>query len=90
MMQLTTLARPLWTLALVLTLAGCGISQPVNVSGLSRVVGDDLPGAMGKTVTDQDKIDLTMARLCRTRVIPQQSCERHTVASAARRAELRQ
>lgn len=75
-------------LGLALPLAACGISGPASVSGLSRAVGDDLPGAQGKAVEDQDKIDLTMARLCRNRIVPREACDAHTVASAERRWEL--
>ena len=72
-------------LSSAMALAGCGISGPVSVPGLTDVVGSDLAGAQGLTLEDQDKIDITMARLCAARAIPRQACDLHTPASAERR-----
>jgi len=53
------------------------------------VLGDDLGGAEGKTLTDQNKIDRNMARGCAAGVYSSAACDRHTKASAERRAELK-
>jgi hypothetical protein len=60
----------------------------VNVAGLNRAIGDDLPGAQGKTLADQTKIDLTVARGCAAGIFEKDKCEAHTPASVARRQEL--
>lgn len=57
--------------------------------GLKLAIGDSLPGAQGKTVADQDKIDDTVAGGCATGVYSTVACRRHTTASAERRRELR-
>ena len=83
--------RILRSLALMsaLSSAGCaGISQPTDVSGVSKVVGPSLPGAMGKTIADQNRIDRTVARGCAGGVYGRQACERHTEASETRRKEI--
>lgn len=81
-----------WTRALAvslaLPLAACGPSLAPDVTTLSDIVGPDLPGAQGKTVEDQDRIDSAMAGLCRTAVIPADACDLHGERSEARRAEL--
>ena len=71
-----------------LLLAGCGSSNPANVAGLSDVLADVLPGAQGKTLADQDQIDITVARACAAGVYSAAACARHTDASAARRRAL--
>ena len=53
------------------------------------MLGDDLAGAQGKTLTDQTKIDRNMARGCAAGVYSTSACDQHTRASAARRAELK-
>lgn len=80
---------PLLIGALALTLAGCGPSTPVTVAGLSDVLGQSLPGAQGLNVEDQDKIDETVARGCRTRVFEPAKCALHTRASATRRQAIK-
>lgn len=59
------------------------------MGGLKSVLGDDLAGAKGKTIQDQNKIDRNMARGCAAGVYSPAACDRHTVASAERRAELK-
>lgn len=76
-------------LTAALTLAGCMISQPANVAGVDRVIGDALPGAKGETLRDQDRIDDTIARGCAGGVYSIELCDIHTKASAERRLELR-
>lgn len=73
-----------------LTLAGCMTSSPVTVQGVRSVVGGILPGTMGKTLQDQNRIDETVARGCGGGVFMSTECQRHTEASAVRRKELRE
>lgn len=69
--------------------AGCvGTSEPASVSGLSDVTGPSLPGAQGKTVEDQNRIDRTVARGCPGGLYSRPACDRHTESSAERRDEL--
>lgn len=68
----------------VVTLAGCQTLQPANVESLTRVVGEDLPGAQGKTETDQRKIDSAVAGMCGADLYKRELCDKHTVASAER------
>lgn len=70
-------------------LAACGTFAPKSVAGLKSALGDDLGGAQGKTLADQTKIDRNMARGCSIGVYSSSTCDRHTKASAERRAELR-
>jgi len=69
-------------------MAGCSTLQPVSVSGVDRAIGDELPGAKGETVRDQDRIDDTVARACAAGLYSTEFCDLHTIASAERRAEL--
>jgi hypothetical protein len=55
---------------------------------LRQAIGNALPGAVGKTLRDQDRIDDTVAGGCATKVYTTAECRRHTEASARRRAEL--
>ncbi|WP_292243136.1 hypothetical protein [Mesorhizobium sp.] len=52
-------------------------------------LGSALPGAKGKTVEDQNRIDRTVAPGCAIGLYNAGECDRHTKASAERRAELR-
>ncbi|MER9665571.1 hypothetical protein [Mesorhizobium sp. M0203] len=52
-------------------------------------LGNSLAGAQGKTVEDQNRIDRTMAPGCAIALYKPAECDRHTTASAARRAELK-
>ena len=84
------LLMPVKLLAVVVILTGCvGTSLKPDVSNLRTVTGASLPGAMGKTVTDQDRIDDTVAGLCAADVFNADECAIHTVASDQRRGELR-
>lgn len=78
--------KPLWIVALVLMLGACGTSRPQDVPGLRQAVGNSLPGAQGLTLEDQEKIDDTVARGCKTGVYTGPECDLHTEASAGRRA----
>jgi len=55
---------------------------------LRQAIGNGLPGAEGKTLRDQDRIDDTVAGGCAAKVYTRTECARHTRASADRRAEL--
>lgn len=72
-------------LPVVLMMAGCSTLQPVSVGGVNRVIGDELPGAKGLTITDQDRIDDTVARACAAGLYSTDLCDRHSAASAERR-----
>ncbi|MBZ9761319.1 hypothetical protein LB553_10575 [Mesorhizobium sp. CA8] len=48
-----------------------------------------MAGAQGKTVADQNKIDETMASGCAVKFYTPSECDRHTRASAERRAQLK-
>ncbi len=52
-------------------------------------LGSSLAGAQGKTAEDQNRIDRTMAPGCAIGLYKPAECDRHTKASAERRAELR-
>ncbi|WP_245431536.1 hypothetical protein [Mesorhizobium atlanticum] len=52
-------------------------------------IGSSLAGAQGKTLADQNKIDKTMAPGCAVGLYTPAECDRHTKASADRRAELK-
>lgn len=52
-------------------------------------MGSALPGAQGKTLADQDKIDETVARGCGGGAYRKAACKNHSQASEQRRAELR-
>jgi hypothetical protein len=87
------LSTRLWKLLrismIALPLGACGTSGVRNAAGLKLALGDDLGGAQGKTLTDQNKIDRNMARGCAIGVYSAAACDRHTKASAERRAELK-
>lgn len=89
-MRLRTMQlMPATLCAAALTLAACGTLPLADApETIERVVGNDLPGAQGKTLTDQDRIDSALAGLCSTGVYDKQKCDTHTRASAERRSEL--
>lgn len=66
--------------------AGCSTLPPATVTGLDAAVGDQLPGAQGLTLEDQDRIDDTVARGCAIGIYSPELCDLHTLASADRRA----
>lgn len=72
-------------------LAGCTSSTkaPVNFLELAEVV-QDLPGAQGKTLADQYKIDKTVARACGANILGAKQCGIQTGASSDRKKELSQ
>ncbi|TRC78499.1 hypothetical protein FJV80_24465 [Mesorhizobium sp. WSM4310] len=72
-----------------LTLAACTTSGVSGVTPLRSALGNSLAGAQGKTVADQNKIDRTIAPGCAVKLYTRAECDRHTKASAARRAELK-
>ena len=74
---------------IALPLAACGTSGVSGVPALRLAIGSSLAGAQGKTVADQNKIDKTMALGCAVGLYTPAECDRHTKASAARRAELK-
>ena len=71
------------------TLAACTTSGASGVPALRSAIGSSLAGAQGKTVADQNRIDKTMAPGCAISLYTPAECDRHTKASAARRAELK-
>lgn len=83
-------------LPVVVLMTGCDGTLPqLNASSatkapptVKRIVGSDLPGAMGKTIADQDKIDSAMTGLCSVQVYDKKTCAEHGQASEARRDEL--
>jgi hypothetical protein len=75
-------------LVVALAMAGCSTLQPESVLGVDRAIGDELPGAQGLTTKDQDRIDDTVARGCAAGLYSIDLCNRHTIASADRRASL--
>lgn len=74
---------------IMLAVSQCSTTGPKTIDGLKGALGDDLGRAHGKTLADQSKIDRNMARGCSIGVCSTAACDRHTKASAARRAELR-
>ncbi|RUV82490.1 MAG: hypothetical protein EOQ93_11345 [Mesorhizobium sp.] len=70
------------------TLAACTTSAVSGAPALRSAIGSSLAGAQGKTITDQNKIDKTMAPGCAIGLYTPAECDRHTKASAERRAEL--
>ncbi|TIT09459.1 MAG: hypothetical protein E5W74_19855 [Mesorhizobium sp.] len=71
------------------TLAACTTSGISGVPALRSALGNSLAGAQGKTLADQNRIDRTMAPGCAIGLYTGAECDRHTRASAARRAELK-
>jgi hypothetical protein len=59
------------------------------VPALRSALGNSLAGAQGKTAEDQNRIDRTMAPGCSIGLYTPAECDRHTKASAERRAELK-
>lgn len=88
MMRETKLTMRLLAVASVSLVAACGTSAPVSVDGLDRAIGDELPGARGQTIEDQDRIDDTVARGCATGIFTRPACDRHSEVSADRRRVL--
>ncbi|RWL21992.1 MAG: hypothetical protein EOR57_06050 [Mesorhizobium sp.] len=80
--------RPAALLITALLLAGCGTSGVSGVPALRSALGSSLAGAQGKTAEDQNRIDRTMAPGCAIGLYKPGECDRHTKASAERRAEL--
>jgi hypothetical protein len=70
-------------------LQACGTSGVSGVPALRLAIGSSLAGAEGKTLADQDRIDRTMAPGCAVKFYTPAECDRHTKASAARRAEIK-
>lgn len=69
-------------------MAGCSTSSPASVAGLRQTIGNELPGAQGKTRKDQNKIDDTVARACAAEVFTRDECAKHTKAAGTRIGEL--
>lgn len=88
-MQYRRALRPAALLTTALLLAGCGTSGVSGVLALRTALGSSLAGAQGKTMADQDRIDRTMAPGCAIGLYTAAECDRHTQASAERRAELK-
>ncbi len=57
---------------------------------MADVVGPYLPTALGATIEDQNRIDLTMAGLCATSTYNRATCEAHDKASAENRRAIRE
>ncbi|WP_299297460.1 hypothetical protein [uncultured Tateyamaria sp.] len=79
--------RQAMLLSVVSMSAACSGLQPANVSGVDRAIGTKLPGAQGLTITDQDRIDDTVARGCAAGIYSTELCDLHSAASASRRSE---
>ncbi|RAZ76457.1 hypothetical protein DPM35_13985 [Mesorhizobium atlanticum] len=88
-MRFAKALRPAGLLMIALPLAGCGTSGVSDVPALRLAIGSSLAGAQGKTLADQNKIDKTMAPGCAVGLYTPAECDRHTKASADRRAELK-
>lgn len=90
MKQVKLRVRRTLTALSVTALSACsGIFPPASVDGLREVVGDELPGARGQTLADQEAIDSVVARGCATGLFTRTQCEEHTAVSYERRRELR-
>jgi hypothetical protein len=72
-----------------LLLAGCTTSRVNDAATFRAAIGNSLAGAQGKTISDQNKIDRTMAPGCAVGIYTRAECDRHTNASAERRSELK-
>lgn len=70
------------------TLAACTTSAVSGAPALRSAMGNSLAGAQGKTLADQNKIDKTIAPGCALGLYTPIECDRHTKASADRRAEI--
>lgn len=70
--------------------AGCTTSGPASVPGLTRVVGNSIPGTRGYSEGDQDNIDDHVARGCRARTYNKRDCDHHSRVSAQHRKKLKQ
>ncbi|TPN43193.1 hypothetical protein FJ978_31310 [Mesorhizobium sp. B1-1-7] len=88
-MRLKKALRPAALLTIASMLAGCGTSGVNGVPGLRSAIGSSLAGAQGKTLADQNRIDHTVAPGCAIGLYTPAECDRHTQASAGRRAELK-
>lgn len=88
-MRLSKASLPAALLTSALLLTGCGTSGVSGVPALRAAIGSSLAGAQGKTAADQDKIDRTMAPGCAIGLYTAKECDKHTQASATRRAELK-
>ncbi|TIL30051.1 MAG: hypothetical protein E5Y85_25840 [Mesorhizobium sp.] len=88
-MRFSKALRPAALLTSALTLAGCGTSGVSGVPALRSALGSSLAGAQGKAIEDQNRIDRTMAPGCAIGLYKPAECDRHTKASADRRAELK-
>ncbi|RWB27546.1 MAG: hypothetical protein EOQ42_12170 [Mesorhizobium sp.] len=88
-MRFAKALKPAGLLTAALLLAGCGTSGVSGVPALRLALGSSLAGAQGKTAEDQNLIDRTMAPGCAIGLYVRDECDRHTKASAARRAELK-
>lgn len=69
-------------------LVGCGTSGTTSASSFRDAIGAGLPGAQGKTLADQERIDDTVAGGCAIEFYRPSECDLHTTASAERRREL--
>ncbi|RWC47946.1 MAG: hypothetical protein EOS55_13855 [Mesorhizobium sp.] len=87
-MRYAKVLKPAALLTTALLLAGCGTSGVSGAQPLRLALGSSLAGAKGKSIEDQNKIDRTMAPGCAIKLYTTAECDRHTKASAARRAEL--
>ncbi|RWH70299.1 MAG: hypothetical protein E5X68_24815 [Mesorhizobium sp.] len=88
-MRFARALRPAVLLTTALLLAGCGTSGVDGVPALRLAIGNSLAGAEGMTADDPNKIDRTMASGCAVKFYTPAECDRHTKASAKRRAELK-
>lgn len=88
-MQSTKASTLACLLMTALTLAACTTSGVSGVAPLRSAIGNSLPGAQGKTIADQNRIDRTVAPGCAVKFCTRAECDLHTKASAARRAELK-
>ena len=84
--------RPTMLLALLMTaiaVAGCSTLDRRAASRSPQIAGgEDLAGAQGKTIVDQQKIDRAMARQCAAGIVSDRACDIHTQAAWARRQEI--
>lgn len=83
----TTQTKVAAALLTVLTLGACMTSPPADVPGLTEAIGTSLPGAKGLTIDDQNRIDIHVARACKSGVYSKTLCDQHTKASKERRTQ---
>lgn len=60
------------------TLPATSASEPKLSKSARGIVGNDLPGTLGKTQQDQNNIDNTVAGGCAAGVYTQSECTKHT------------